>query len=87
MDRISKANYYLDIAQTVLERATSLRHMEQEVASPSSSPVRASRPTRYSVPPTMSRREAEMMAFASAWTLRHSSYRSPRGTCMASREQ
>ena len=25
MDRISKANYYLDIAQTVLERATCLR--------------------------------------------------------------
>ena len=38
-------------------------------------------------PPAMSRREAEMMALASAWTLRHSSYRSPRGTFMASREQ
>ena len=63
------------------------RHMAQEVASPSSSPVRASRPTRYSVPPAMSRREAEMMALASAWTLRQSSYRSPRGTRMASREQ
>ena len=25
MDRISKENYYLDIAQTVLERATCLR--------------------------------------------------------------
>ena len=27
MDRISKANYYLDIAQTVLERATCLRRV------------------------------------------------------------
>ena len=27
MDRISKANYYLDIAQTVLERATCLRRI------------------------------------------------------------
>ena len=49
------------------------RHMAQEVASVKSSPVRASRPTRYRVPPTQSRREAEMMALASAWTLRQSS--------------
>ena len=27
MDRISKANYYLDITQTVLERATCLRRV------------------------------------------------------------
>ena len=27
MDRISKANYYLDIAQTVMERATCLRRI------------------------------------------------------------
>ena len=27
MDRISKENYYLDIAQTVLERATCLRRI------------------------------------------------------------
>ena len=52
---------------------TMRRHMGQEVASVSSSPVWALRPTRYSVPPTMSRRLAEMMALASAWTLRHSS--------------
>ena len=31
------------------------------------------RQTRYSVPPAMSRREAEIMALASAWTLRQSS--------------
>ena len=30
-------------------------------------------------PPMHSLREAEIMAFASAWTLRQSSYRSPRG--------
>ncbi len=47
--------------------------MEQEVASPSTSPVAASFPAKYSVPPAMSRRAAEMMALASAWTLRHSS--------------
>ena len=66
---------------------TCLRHMAQLVASPSSAPVRPSLPTRYSVLPTMSRRLAEIMALASACTLRHSSYRSPRGTCMASRVQ
>ena len=27
MDRISKVNYYLDIAQTVMERATCLRRI------------------------------------------------------------
>ena len=37
--------------------------------------------------PHMSRRLAEMMALASAWTLRHSSYRSPRGTRSRSRVQ
>src|SRR5699024_11272292 len=63
------------------------RHMEQEVASGRMAPVAASFPARYRVPPTMSRRAAEMMALASAWTLRHSSYRSPRGTRMASRAQ
>ena len=63
------------------------RHMAQLVASPKIYPVWAFLPTRYRVPPTMSRREAEMMALASAWTLRHSSYRSPRGTRRASRVQ
>ena len=56
------------------------RHMGQEVASCSSSPVRSVAAHQIDAsPPTMSRREAEMMAFASAWTLRQSSYRSPRG--------
>ncbi len=64
-----------------------LRHMEQEVASWRSSPLLASRPARYRVAPRVSRRAAEMMAFISAWTERHSSYRSPLGTCMASRVQ
>ena len=51
----------------------SRRHMAQGVVSGLYSPVTASRPTRYSVAPSMSRRAAEMMALASAWTLRHSS--------------
>ena len=37
------------------------------------SPVGTSLPTRYKVAPIMSRREAQMMALASAWTERHSS--------------
>ena len=42
------------------------RHIEQLVAFVKSSCVCASRPTRYSVEPIMSRREADIMAFASA---------------------
>ena len=48
-------------------------HMEQHMASFTYSPVGTSLPTRYKVAPIMSRREAQMMALASAWTERHSS--------------
>ena len=51
----------------------SRRHMEQEVEPGISSPVAGSRHTSYRVAPSTSRREAEMMALASAWTERHSS--------------
>ena len=54
-------------------------HIEQHMAFCTYSPVGTSLPTRYKVAPIMSRREAQMMALASAWTERHSSYRSPRG--------
>ena len=47
--------------------------IEHDVASCRISPVRASCPTRYRSAPMHSLREAEMIAFASAWTLRHSS--------------
>ena len=43
------------------------------LVSRSSSPVVASRPQRYRVAPMHSRREAEIMALASAWTERQSS--------------
>ena len=65
----------------------SRRHMEQQVVPRSSSPVAGSLQARYRVAPSTSRREAEMMALASAWTERHSSYRSPEGMFMASRVQ
>ncbi len=61
--------------------------MEQEVELGMSAPVSGSRHTMYSVAPSTSRRGAEMMALASAWTERHSSYRSPEGMFRASRAQ
>ena len=102
MERVSKRNYYLDIAQTVLERATCLRRVygaiivkNDEIISTgyngaprgrvncselgycNREQLRIPSGQRYelcrSVPPIMSRRAAEMMAFASAWTLRQSS--------------
>ena len=39
------------------------------------------------VEPSISIRDAEIIALASAWTERHSSYRSPRGICSFSRVQ
>ena len=102
MGRISKENYYLDIAETVIGRATCLRRCygaiivkNDEIISTgyNGAPrgrcncvdlgrctrevMNIPRGERYelcrSVPPTMSRRAAEIMALASAWTERQSS--------------
>ena len=65
----------------------SRRHMEQEVEPGMRAPVSGSTHAMYSVAPSVSLRAAEMMALASAWTERHSSYRSPEGMFSASRVQ
>ena len=61
--------------------------MEQEVELGISSPVDGLTQAMYRVAPMVSLRAAEMMALASAWTERHSSYRSPEGMFRASRVQ
>ena len=61
--------------------------MEQEVDPAMSAPVAGSLQAIYSVAPMVSLRAAEMMALASAWTERHSSYRWPEGIFRASRVQ
>ena len=61
--------------------------MEQEVDPARRVRVLGSTHTIYKVAPSTSRREAEMMALASACTERHSSYRSPEGMFIASRVQ
>ena len=48
-----------------------------------SSPVAGSTQAMYRVAPMVSLRAAEMMALASAWTERHSSYRWPEGMSKA----
>ena len=58
---------------------TILLHIEQLFPPETYSPVDTSVPTRYNEAPSISRLDALIMAFASAWTLLHSSYRSPLG--------
>ena len=65
----------------------SRRHMAQEVVSGSIAFVLKSRPDKYIVAPIIRLRSAEIMAFASACTLRQSSYRSPDGILSCSRVQ
>ena len=60
-------------------------HMEQQTAFWIYAPEETSLPTRYSVESIILSRGALMMAFASACTLRQSSYRSPRGICSSER--
>ena len=55
-------------------------HIEQQLDFSTYPPVLASTPVRYSDAPIMRSLEALIRALASAWTLRHNSYRSPRGT-------
>ena len=54
-------------------------HIAQDEVPEISSPVLGSTDAIYSVEPIISSRDAEIIAFASAWIERHISYLSPRG--------